>query len=98
MQITPPDPSPREAVAQPQLAEDPEDSLFLDAHDATSIGESLTVLAEFTGVGLGGLDEDQLDIIALRLVVEGGDEPPLTSFGPIVDEVRRAEGVADTSR
>jgi hypothetical protein len=54
------------------------------------------VLAEFAGVGLGGPDDDQLDIIALRLVTECGDEPSLTSFGPIVDEVRRAEGVADT--
>ena len=63
----------------------------------TSIAESLTVLAEFAGVGLGGLDVDQLDIIALRLVAECGDEPSLTSFGPIVDDVRRAEGAADTS-
>ncbi len=55
------------------------------------------MLAEFAGVGLTGLDDDQLDIIALRLVAECGDEPSLTSFGPIVDEVRRAEGVADTS-
>jgi hypothetical protein len=54
------------------------------------------VLAEFAGVGLGGPDDDQLDIIASRLVTECGDEPSLTSFGPIVDEVRRAEGVADT--
>ena len=54
-------------------------------------------MAEFTGVGLGGLDDDLLDIIALRLVAECGDEPSLTSFGPIVDEVRRAEGVAGTS-
>ena len=54
------------------------------------------MLAEFAGVGLGGPDDDQLDIIALRLVTECGDEPSLTSFGPIVDEVQRAEGVADT--
>jgi hypothetical protein len=58
----------------------------------------MTVLAEFAGIGLGGLDDDQLDIIALRLVAECGEESSLTSFGPIVDEVRRAEGIADTSR
>ena len=54
-------------------------------------------MAEFAGVGLGGLDDDLLDIIALRLVAECGDEPSLTSFAPIVEEVRRAEGVAGTS-
>ena len=89
----------RVAIPQPQLAEDPG---FLFADDpaegaSASIAESLTVLAEFAGVGLGGLDDDQLDIIALRLVAECGDEPSLTSFGPIVDEVRRAEGGAGTS-
>jgi hypothetical protein len=31
------------------------------------------------------------------LVAECGDEPSLAGFGPIVDEVRRAERVADTS-
>lgn len=62
-----------------------------------SMAESLSVLAEFAGVGLGGLDSDQLDIIALRLVAENGDELPLSSFGPIVDDVRPVEGVADTS-
>jgi hypothetical protein len=55
------------------------------------------VLARFAGIGLGGLNDDQLDILALRLVAESGDEPSLSSFGPIVNEVRRAEGIADTS-
>ena len=99
MESIPSDQIGREAIPQPQLAEDPG---YLFAGDAgagapASIAESLTVLADFAGVGLGGLDNDQLDIIALRLVAECGDEPSLTSFGPIVDEVRRAEGVADTS-
>ena len=98
MEISPPDQIRREAIPQPQLAVDP-GYAFDDGGDGpqASIVESLTVLAEFAGVGLGGLDDDQLDIIALRLVAECGDVPPLTSFGPIVDEVRRAEGVADTS-
>ncbi len=56
-----------------------------------SIGESLTVLAEVAGVPLAGLDDDQLDIVALRLVVESDDEPVLTRMGRIVDEVLRAE-------
>ncbi len=99
METTPPDQIGREAIPQPQLAEDPGYPLVGDAGEgaSASIAESLTVLAEFAGIGLGGLDDDQLDIIALRLVAECGDEPSLTSFGPIVDEVRRAEGVADTS-
>ena len=98
MEIIPPDQGYREAIPQPQLAEDPRfplDDTFAEGH--ASIAESLTVLAAFAGVGLGGLDDDQLDIIALRLVAECGDEPSLTSFGPIVDDVRHAEGVADTS-
>jgi len=96
MEIIPPDHLSREPIPRPQLAEDP-GSLLDDTQRAqASIPESLTVLAEFAGVGLGGLDDDQLDIIALRLVAECGDEPSLVSFGPIVDEVRRAEGVADT--
>ena len=100
MEINPPDQTGREAIAQPQLAEDTGYPFVGDPCEgaSASIAESLTVLAEFTGVGLGGLDDDQLDIIALRLVAECGDELSLTSFGPIVDEVRRAEGVADTSR
>ena len=57
----------------------------------TSIGESLTVLAEVAGVPLAGLDDDQLDIVALRLVVESDDEPVLTRMGRIVDEVLQAE-------
>jgi hypothetical protein len=56
-----------------------------------SIGESLTVLAEVAGVPLGGLDGDQLDIVALRLVTEPDDEHVLTRIGRIVDEVRHAE-------
>jgi hypothetical protein len=94
MEITSPDQFGREAIPQPQLAEDPGYPLGGDAGEgaSASIAESLTVLAEFAGIGLGGLDDDQLDIIALRLVAECGDEPSLTSFGPIVDEVRRAEG------
>ena len=100
MEINPPDRIGREAIPQPQLAEDPGYPFAGDPDQGApaSIAESLTVLAEFAGVGLDGLDDDQLDIIALRLVAECGDEPSLTSFGPIVDEVRRAEGVADTSR
>lgn len=60
-----------------------------------SIGESLTVLAKVAGVPLGGLDDDQLDIVALRLVVEGDDQGVLTRIGHIVDEVRHAEVAAD---
>ena len=97
METIPPNQAGREAVPQPQLAEDPEYLFGEDEVASASIAESLTVLAEFAGVGLDGLDDDQLDIIALRLVAECGDEPELTSFGPIVDEVRRAEGVANTS-
>ncbi len=59
-----------------------------------SIGESLTVLAEVAGVPLRGLDDDQLDIVALRLVAEPGEEPVLTRMGRIVDEVRHAEVAA----
>ncbi len=55
-----------------------------------SIDESLTVLAEVAGIPLAGLDDDQLDIVALRLVVEADDAAVLTHFGPIVDEVRQA--------
>jgi hypothetical protein len=98
MEIFPTDQTRREAVPQPQLAEDPGYPLDGDPGEAAaSIAESLTVLAEFAGIALGGLDDDQLDIIALRLVAECGDEPSLASFGPIVDEVRRAEGVAATT-
>ena len=99
MEINPADLTGREGIPQPQLAEDPGYPFVGDPGEgaSASIAESLTVLAEFAGVGLGGLDDDQLDIIALRLVAECGDEPTLTSFGPIVDEVRRADGVADTS-
>ena len=98
METTPSNQTGRVAIPQPQLAEDQGYPFVGDAGGASgSIAESLTVLAEFAGIGLGGLDDDQLDIIALRLVAECGDEPSLTSFGPIVDEVRRAEGVADTS-
>ena len=99
MEFIAPGGTPREAVPQPQLTEGPGFSLDgpAGAGSPTSIAESLTVLAEFAGVGLGGLDVDQLDIIALRLVAECGDEQSLTSFGPIVDEVRRAEGAADAS-
>jgi hypothetical protein len=88
-----------EAIPQPQLAEDQGYPVVGDPGEgaSASIAESLTVLAGFAGVGLDGLDDDQLDIIALRLVAECGDEPTLISFGPIVDEVRRAEGVADTA-
>lgn len=98
METISPNQTRREAIPQPQLAEDPGYPFADDAAEGASatIAESLTVLAEFAGVGLGGLDDDQLDIIALRLVAECGDEPPLTIFGPIVDQVRRAERVADT--
>lgn len=60
-----------------------------------SIGESLTALAEVAGVPLGGLDDDQLDIVALRLVVECDDQHVLTLIGPIVEEVRNSDGDAD---
>ena len=99
MEFIPPDRTRREAVPQPQLAQDPgspPDGLP-GAGAPTSIAESLTVLARFAGIGIGGLNDDQLDILALRLVAESGDEPSLSSFGPIVNEVRRAEGIADTS-
>jgi hypothetical protein len=59
-----------------------------------SIGESLTVLADVAGVPLQDLDDDQLDIVALRLVAESADEPVLTRIGRIVDEVRHAEVAA----
>jgi hypothetical protein len=59
-----------------------------------SIQHSLTVLADVAGVRIRGLDEHQLDIVALRLVAEFGDEPVLSSIGRIVDEVRQSEGVA----
>ena len=60
-----------------------------------SIGESLTLLAQVAGVPLRGLDDDQLDIVALRLVIESKDQPVLTCIGRIVDEVRQANGGAD---
>lgn len=53
-----------------------------------SIGKSPTVLAQVAGIPLVGLDDDQLDIVALRLVVESDDQPELTSIVRIVDEVR----------
>jgi hypothetical protein len=55
----------------------------------------LTILAEVAGVTLAGLDDDQLDIVALRLVVESGDQPNLIRIGRIVDEVRHAEEAVD---
>jgi hypothetical protein len=55
----------------------------------------LSILAEVAGVTLAGLDDDQLDIVALRLVVESGDQPNLIRIGRIVDEVRHAEEAAD---
>ena len=60
-----------------------------------SIGESLTLLAQVARVPLRGLDDEQLDIVALRLVIECDDQPVLGSIGRIVDEVRQAEGVAE---
>jgi hypothetical protein len=60
-----------------------------------SIGESLTILAEVAGIPLAGLDDDQLDIVALRLVVEPDDHAVLTRIGRIVNEVRQADDVAD---
>jgi hypothetical protein len=60
-----------------------------------SIGESLTVLAELAGVPLGGFDDDQIDIVALRLVLDPGDEPTFTQIGRIADEVQHAEVAAD---
>ena len=60
-----------------------------------SIGESLTLLAQVAGVPLRGLDDEQLDIVALRLVIECDDQPVLGCIGRIVDEVRQAEGVAE---
>jgi hypothetical protein len=60
-----------------------------------SIGESLTVLAEVARVPLAGMDDDQLDIVALRLVVETDDQPVLTSIERIVDELRHAEMAAE---
>lgn len=63
-----------------------------------TIGESLTVLAEVAGVPLGGLDDDQLDIVALRPVVECDDQRVLNRIGHIVDEVRLSETNADQER
>ncbi len=60
-----------------------------------SIGESLTLLAQVAGVPIRGLDDEQLDIVALRLVIECDDQPVLACIGQIVDEVRQAEGVAE---
>jgi hypothetical protein len=60
-----------------------------------SIGESLGVLAEVAGIPLGGLDDDQLDIVALRLVVECDDERVLNRIGHIVDQVRLSENSAE---
>jgi hypothetical protein len=60
-----------------------------------SIGGSLTVLAEVASVPLRGFDDDQLDIVVLRLVAEPDDEPVLTRIGHIIDQVRHAEGVVD---
>jgi hypothetical protein len=53
-----------------------------------SIGESLTLLAQVAGVPLDGLGEEQLDIVALRLVAECADKGVLTCIERIVDEVR----------
>jgi hypothetical protein len=64
----------------------------MNAH--RSIGESLSVLAQVAGIPLAGLDDDQLDIVALRLVIEPGDQPVLTRIGRIVGEVRYAEVAA----
>ena len=52
-------------------------------------------LAEVAGVPLRDLDDDQLDIVALRLVTESDDEPVLTRIGRIVDEVWNAEVAAE---
>jgi hypothetical protein len=60
-----------------------------------SIGESLTLLAQVAGVPLRGLDDEQLDIVALRLVIECDDQPVLSCIRRIVDEVRQAKEVAE---
>ena len=60
-----------------------------------SIGKSLTLLAQVAGVPLRGLDDEQLDIVALRLVIGCDDQPVFTCIGRIVDEVRQADGVAE---
>ena len=62
-----------------------------------SIGESLSALADVAGVPLVGLDDDQLDIVALRLVVECDDQRVLTRIGHIVDQVRLSDERRTTS-
>ena len=54
METIPPEQTRREAIPQPQLAEDPGYLFAGDADEGApaSIAESLTVLAEFAGVGL----------------------------------------------
>ena len=63
-----------------------------------SVGESLTLLAQVAGVPLDGLDEEQLDIVALRLVAECADKGVLTCIERIVDEVRHPEVAAEQRR
>ena len=53
-----------------------------------SVRETLTALAEHAGVPLIDLDDDQLDLIAQRVITECGPEPTFTCIGEIVDAVR----------
>lgn len=53
-----------------------------------SIRETLTALADLAGVPVSDLSDDDLDIIALRLVAECGSEPSFMDIGRIVDSVR----------
>lgn len=55
-----------------------------------SIREVLTDLADTFGVPLDGLDDDQLNIIAVRLINEYGDAPTAVALGKVVDSVRFA--------
>ena len=56
-----------------------------------SIGESLEFLAHARGDPRDGLNDDEINIIALRLIIEC-DPPVLDGIGRIVEQVRQAEG------
>ena len=53
-----------------------------------SIRATVEALGVELGVPVQDLDDDQLDAIAIRLVVECGDDPTPLCMGRIVDSVR----------
>ena len=53
-----------------------------------SVRETLTALCSQVGVSLVDLDDDQLDVIAQRVISECGDEPTRTCIEEIVQIVR----------